>query len=127
MVSTSWKGQSMIDKIIFTRTMPGPKGAHAISGSWRMVKVESVSQKGLTMTLKSTPDGLSMNLPFYRESYEAKFDGKDYPVTGEAGGTVSLQKVNDNTIEETRKKDGKLIAVNKMTVEGNTMKVVSKD
>jgi hypothetical protein len=68
-----------------------------------------------------------MNLPFYRESYEAKFDGKDYPVTGEAGGTVSLQKVNDNTIEETRKKDGKLIAVNKMTVEGNTMKVVSKD
>ncbi len=79
------------------------------------------------MTLKSTPDGLSMDLPFYHESYEAKFDGKEYPVKGEAGGTVSLRKVNDSTILETRKRDGKTIAVNEMTVQGNTMKVVSKD
>jgi len=121
------EGQPMTGKIIFTRAAPAPKGAHATSGSWRTAKVEKVSEQGLTMTLKSTPDGLSMDLPFYHESYEAKFDGKEYPVKGEAGGTVSLRKVNDSTILETRKRDGKTLAVNEMTVQGNTMKVVSKD
>ncbi len=121
------EGQLMSGKIIFTRAAPGPKGAHAISGSWRTAKLEKVSSQGLTMTLKSTPDGLTMELPFYHESYEAKFDGKEYPVKGEAGGTVSLRKVNDSTILETRKRGGKTLAVNEMTVQGNIMKVVSKD
>lgn len=121
------EGQPMAGQITFTRTAPGPKRAHAISGAWRTAKVENVSEEGLTMTLKSTPDGLSMDLPFYRESYEAKFDGKEYRVKGEAGGTVLLKKVNDNTILETRKRDGKMRAVNEITVHGNTMTVVSKD
>jgi hypothetical protein len=121
------EGQPMTGKIMFTRAAPGPKGAHAISGAWRTTKVENVSEQGLSMTLKSAPDGLSMDLPFYRESYEAKFDGKEYPVKGEGGGTVSLKKVNDNTILETRKRDGKTLVVNEITVHGNTMTVVSKD
>ena len=79
------------------------------------------------MTFKSTPDGLSLGLPFYRESYEAKFDGKEYPVKGEAGGTVSLKRVNNNTILETRNRNGKFLALNEITVHGKTMRVVSKD
>lgn len=121
------QGQPTTGKIIFTRVARGPKGAHAISGSWRSSKVENVSEQGLTMTLKSTPDGLSMDLPFYHESYEAKFDGKEYPVKGEATGTVSVRKVNDSMIVETRKRDGKTLSVNEITVQGNKMKVVSKD
>jgi hypothetical protein len=121
------EGQPMSGKIVFTRAAPRPKGAHAISGSWRTAKVENVSEQGLTMTLKSTSDGLSMDLPFYRESYEAKFDGKEYSVKGETGGTVSLKKVNDNTILETRNREGKFLARNEITVHGNTMTVVSKD
>jgi hypothetical protein len=120
-------GQPMTGKIVFTRAAPGPKGAHAISGAWRTGEVENVSEQGLTMTFKSTPDGLSLDLPFYRESYEAKFDGKEYPVKGEAGGTVSLKKVNNNTILETRNRNGKLLALNEITVHGKTMRVVSKD
>jgi hypothetical protein len=121
------EGQPMNSQILFTRAAPGPKGAHAISGAWRTAKVENVSEPGLTMTLKSTTDGMSMDLPFYRESYEAKFDGKEYPVKGEAGGTVSLKKVNDNTILETRNRDGKFLALNEITVRGNTMSVISRD
>ncbi len=121
------EGQPMSGKIIFTRAAPGLKGSHAISGAWRTVKVENISEQGLTMTLKSTPDGLSMDLPFYHESYEAKFDGKYYPVKGETDGWVSLKKVNENTIVETRKRYGKMLAVNEMTVQGNTMKVISKN
>lgn len=111
----------------WTRVGDGPKGAHAMSGSWRTEKVENVSEQGLIVTFKSTENGLSMSTPT-GESYDAKFDGKDYPVKGDrAGGTVSLKKVNDTTIEETYKQDGKPIAVNQFTVEGNTLKFVSKN
>jgi hypothetical protein len=61
------------------------------------------------------------------QSYEAKFDGKEYAVKGEAGGTVSLKKVNENPLLETRKRDGKFRALNEITIHGSTMMVVSKD
>jgi hypothetical protein len=35
--------------------------------------------------------------------------------------------VNDTTILETRKRHGKTLSFNEITVQGNTMKVVSKD
>ena len=42
-------------------------------------------------------------------SYEAKFDGKDYPVTGDpATDSVSYQRVNANTLKGTLKKGGKI-------------------
>ncbi len=121
------EGQPTTGKIIFTRVARKPKGAHAISGSWRSSKVENISEQDLTMTLKSTDDGLSMDLPFYHESYEASFDGKEYPVKGETNGTVSLRKVNDSMIVETRKRDGKTLSINDLVVQGNKLNVVSKD
>lgn len=121
------QGQPVTGKVIMTRVSPGPPGAHAISGSWRTTKVENVSEQGLTVTFKSTADGLSMETPT-GESYDAKFDGKDYPVKGDrAGGTVSLKKVNESTIEETYKQDGKPVQVNQFTAQGKTLKVVSKN
>lgn len=121
------QGPPVTGKEIDTRVGAGPKGAHAMSGSWRTEKVENVSEQALTITIKTTDNGLSMSMPT-GESYDAKFDGKDYPVKGDrAGGTVSLEKINDTTIEETYKQDGKLIAVNQLTVEGNTLKFVSKN
>jgi hypothetical protein len=71
------EGQPTTGKIIFTRAAQKPQGAHAISDSWRTAKLEKVSDQGLTMTLRSTADGMSMDLPFYNESYEAKFDGRE--------------------------------------------------
>ena len=52
--------------------------------------------------------------------WTAKFDGKDYTVKGDPDrDMVSLKKIDDNTIEVTNKKDGKVT---------NTMKiVVAKD
>ncbi len=120
------QGEPVTGKVSLTRVSGPPAGAHAISGSWRVAKAD-VSEGGLIITLKGTADGLSMSAPT-GESYDAKFDGKDYPIKGDrAGGTVSLKKVNDNTIEETYKQDGKPLFVNTMTVEGNTLKYVSKN
>ena len=81
----------------------------------------------MLVTFKRSPDGLSMSNPT-GESYDAKFDGKDYPVKGDrAGGTVSLKKLGENSIEETYKQDGAPVAINALTVSGKTMKIVSKD
>ncbi len=121
------EGQPSSGTIIFSRAAPGPKGAHAISGAWRTEKMDNISGQALTMTFKCSPYGLSMDLPFYHESYEAKFDGKEYPVNGESGGTVSLKKVDGNTILETRKRDGRFLAINEITAHGSSMKVVSRD
>ncbi len=110
-----------------TRVGDGPRGAHATSGSWHTEKIENVPEQWLIFTFKSTDNGLSMSRPT-GQSYDAKFDSKDYPFKGgRAGRTVSLKKVNDTTIEETHKLDGKPIEVNQLTVEGNTLKFVSKN
>ncbi len=121
------QGEPFVGTFTMTRVSPGPTGSHAISGSWKATKIENVSENALTFTFKGTSDGLSMKSGT-GESYEAKFDGKEYPVNGErAASTVSLKKVNDNTIEETIKRDGKPIGVTLITAEGKTLKFVSKD
>jgi hypothetical protein len=120
------QGEPVTGKVVLTRVSGPPVGAHAMSGSWQAAKADA-SANGLTITIKATADGLSMSAPT-GESYDAKFDGKDYPVKGDrAGGTVSLKQMNDSTIEETYKQDGKPLFVNTMTVQGKTMKYVSKD
>ena len=63
------------------------------------------------------------------QSYSAKVDGKDVPFVGDPGTTsVSLKRIGDS-IEETDKRDGKVIYVGKMTVapDGKTMTVVVDD
>ena len=39
-----------------TRVSKGPAGSHAISGSWRMAKMESLSENGLVITYRVTGD-----------------------------------------------------------------------
>jgi hypothetical protein len=64
------------------------------------------------------------------DSYTAKLDGKDYPYKGDPGLTsVSLKKIDANTIEETDKRKGKPIYVSRMTVsaDGKTMQIDNED
>ena len=44
-------------------------------------------------------------------TYDAKFDGKDYPVTGAPNSdSISFQRVDANTIKGTGKKAGKVVS-----------------
>jgi hypothetical protein len=53
-------------------------------------------------------------------SYTAKYDGKDYPVSGtDLYDAISLKRINDHTTEATLKKDGKVVST--------ARRVVSKD
>jgi len=121
------QGEPVTGSATASRVGTAPAGAHAASGSWRTSKVESVSEHAMLVTFKVTQDGVSMSNRT-GESYDAKFDGKDYPVKGDrAGGTVSLKRLGQNSIEETYKQDGKPVAVNELTVAGKILKIVSKD
>ena len=108
--------QPVTGEVTFTRVSPGPAGSHVLSGSWRTEKYKTVSSNGLTITYLGTADGLKMSDP-NGNSYDAKFDGKDYPINGDPGHTmVSLKRIGKDTIEETDKRDGKVVGVYRMTV-----------
>jgi hypothetical protein len=98
------------------RVGEGPTGSHAISGAWRVSKYNTISDNGLTVTYQGTADGLKMS-DQNGNSYDAKFDGKDYPINGDPGHTmVSLNRIGNDTIEETDKRDGKIVGVSRMTI-----------
>lgn len=116
--------QTVTATITAKRTGVKPSGVHATSGDWQILKVEE-SENGLTTTYKTAGDQVTMSAPT-GETYTAKLDGTDAPVTGAYGfDTVSLKKINDHTVEETQKRNGAVVVVNTMTVSGKTMKVSS--
>ena len=89
-----------------------------------MRTIRNVSSSGPTTTYQSTKDGLKGWAG--NTSFDAKFDSKDYPLIGDpAHGSVSLRRVDEGTIEQTDKQDGKVIRVTRMTVstDGKSMKV----
>jgi hypothetical protein len=108
-------GQPVAEEVTLTRVGMAPAGANGTSGSWRINKVKGI-ESDLITTYKVSGDELSMSSPT-GGSYTAKLDGKDHPAKGEYGyNSVSLRLVNDRTIEETHKLDGKVVEVVKMTV-----------
>jgi hypothetical protein len=127
--SVSDNGAETHGKFTSTRVGDAPAGANKVSGTWHPEKIEDASQNGLTFTYKVTADGITMT-DLMGDSYTAKCDEKDYPFKGDPGTTsVSLKKIDDNTIEETDKRDGKVISISTMTVapDGKTMKLVVED
>jgi hypothetical protein len=58
--------------------------------------------------------------------YTAKYDGKDYPVTGsELFDTITIKRIDDHTAEATLKKGGKVVRHAKRVVskDGKTMTI----
>jgi len=112
-----------------TRVAKGPVGSHAISGSWRASKMESVSDNGLVFTYRVAGDSLTMtNLT--GQSYTAKLDGTEAPYKGDPGTTgVSVKKLDTNKMEETDKRDGKVISIARMTLsaDGKSMTIAVDD
>jgi hypothetical protein len=117
--SQSFKAEAKL-----TRVSKGPDGSNATSGSWRIQNVNE-DAAGLIGTWKSTSDGISFSTPT-GESWEAKFDGKEYPVKGTyANETVSLKKIGDRSIESTFKRDGKVEYIAKATVSDDGKKMTT--
>jgi hypothetical protein len=113
-------------EVKFTRASKGPAGSNATSGSWRIQNVNE-DTAGLTTTWKGGNNMLSMSTPT-GESWEAKLDGKEYPVKGTyANLTVSVKTMGERAVEVTHRRDGKVDSIDKITVspDGKTMTTVA--
>ena len=112
-----------------TRVRPGPAGAHAVSGAWRTTRFDTVSDNGLMTTWSLSGDTLKMSTPT-GQSYAAPLDGTDSPFVGDPGqSSISLKKIDERTIDETDRRQGKVIGTSRMTAsaDGKTIHVEWKD
>jgi hypothetical protein len=120
--------QPVTSKWLNKLVTPGSAGSHPLSGSWLATKIESFSDSAALETLAMTDDGFSFSSN--GQTYEAKFDGKQYPITGDVTHTmVRLKKVSPSQVVEYDYDKGKLVGTTRMSVsaDGKTLHVTATD
>jgi hypothetical protein len=110
-------------------------GADQLSGAWSMNAEKSKYSPGpppksLTVVVESDENNYKLDATGMdgdgkpiQIQYSAKFDGKDYPATGIANAdTVSVKRIDANTVETMQKKDGKVVMTitTKVSKDGKT-------
>jgi hypothetical protein len=120
--------QAAVEAFTARRVAPGPGGSHAVSGSWQPDQLSEANDALRTIVFVMTPADFSMQ--WNGESYDAKFDGNEYPVSGDTGHTtVTVRKIDDRTVEETDRREGKVTDEIHMSAskDGKTLEVTDKD
>jgi hypothetical protein len=91
----------------FTGTWKLNEGRSKISAG--MPKNSTVVYEATGENVKVTIDGTDASGKATHSEWSGKFDGKDYPVTGDpSADTRSVKKVDDHTLAVNSKKDGKI-------------------
>jgi hypothetical protein len=97
-------------------------------GTWKlnegMSKLSAGAPKNHTVTytaagdsVKVTVDGVDAEGKPSHNEWTGKFDGKDYPVTGDPTSDVrSYKKIDDRTLEFTNKKNGNVTVTGRVVV-----------
>jgi hypothetical protein len=110
------------------RVAVAPGGAHAVSGSWQPDQMSAANDAVRVIRYQMTPDGF--NMQWNGQSYSARFDGSEYPVSGDpARTTVSVRRVDDHTVEETDRRDGQVTDEIRLAAaaDGRTLVITDKD
>jgi hypothetical protein len=118
--------RTVTDELTVKRVAAAPANSHPLSGSW--LEQQHVGGDLGTVLYRMTADGFQRS--WNGQSYDAKFDGKQYPVAGDLGKTtVSLKKLDDDTVEETDHRQGKVVDEIRLALakDGNTITVIDKD
>jgi hypothetical protein len=103
-------------------------------GSWKLNESKSKIPAGVSKntsvvytaegdSYKAVVDGVDGSGKPTHNEWTGKFDGKDYPVTGDPNAdTRSIKKVDDRHYEITNKKDGKVTTTGKilLSADGKT-------
>jgi hypothetical protein len=117
--------------------------ADANMGTWKLNEAKSTIPAGAPKNntviytaagadVKVTVDGVSADGKATHNEWTGKFDGKDYPLTGDpTANTRSYKKMGENGLELTNKKDGKTVTVGHITISADgkvrTLKVNGTD
>jgi hypothetical protein len=110
------------------RVAAAAPAAHAISGSWQTAQVGEANDALRTVSYEMKGDHFIMH--WNGQSYDAKFDGKEYPVTGDPTQTVvTLKRIDATTVEETDRRMGKVTDEIRLAAskDGKTVDVTDKD
>ena len=113
--------------------------ASPMMGTWKLNEAKSKFAPGAPKNhtvvyeaagdnVKVTVDGTDPDGKALHNEWTGKFDGKDYAVTGDpTSDTRAYKKVNDNTLDMTIKKDGKVTATGTIVVsaDGKTRTVTT--
>ena len=103
-------------------TAIGMFGADSSLGTWKWNAAKSKSTttnplKNRTDVVEATPDGgvkvtrteLRSDGSTHNSSYTYKYDGKEYPVTGQQFDTISVKRIDENTtVTEVKTTGGQL-------------------
>ena len=107
-------------------------------GTWKLneakSKIAAGSPKNTTVIYEAAGDSVKVTVegvgsdgkPSHNE-WTGKFDGKEYPVTGDSTSDMrSYKRINDHTLQLTNKKDGKPTITGSITVsaDGKTRTVI---
>lgn len=110
-------------------------------GTWKLNVAKSKyspgpAPKGLTVKwepagqgVKSSAEGIGADGKPAKATYTANYDGKEYPMTGSpAVDTISLRRIDANTVERTDRKAGKVVQVltRVMAKDGKSFTVTTK-
>jgi hypothetical protein len=124
-IKDTTEAQAVTTETFAHRLEKAPPDAHLISGSWHAYQVNR-SNNGSLITYKCTSQGFSGETPL-GEKFDAKFDGKFYPVEDDPGHTlVAAKLLNPSTVELTHKRKDKIVSVARLSVapDGKTLHVV---
>ena len=109
-------------------------------GTWKLneakSKIGAGAPKNTTVVYEAAGDNVKVTVegvdsagkPTHNE-WTGKYDGKDYPVTGDPNSDMrSLKKIDDHTLELTIKKGGKITGTGRIVVsaDGKTRTVTVK-
>ena len=111
------------------RVVAGPPGAHAVSGSWQMERINSGNDAQTIVSYEMSVDGFRMKA-MNGLSYDARFDGKEYPVLGDLGHTtVTLRRIDDHTVQEIDRRKGEVVDEIRLVAakDGKTIEVEDQD
>lgn len=118
------------------------EATNPLLGTWLLDRAHSTftpvpGPKGQMRTYESTPGdgekliarGIDSDGRPTMVQYTARYDGKDYVITGSAGGDqISLAHIDKNTTRSTEKRGGKAVIVSTRTVskDGKKLTVTTK-
>lgn len=105
------------------------QGSDPVSGAWELNLSKSTFSPGPPPKnqtriyefsgerLRYTAKGIDADGKPILVQYAAAFDGKDYPITGNADSdTISLKRIDGSTVASTQKKAGKVVITSTRTL-----------
>jgi hypothetical protein len=104
--------QSVTDSALGAWTLNHAKSTFTGAVPYRRVMKFEVAGDAI----KETTFTMSTDKPSIVVEHTARFDGNDYPISNSILSTVSLKRVNDQTVERTGKIGGQIVETETRTV-----------